>query len=95
LTTGAASGFGAAIAERFIEEGCTVMMTDINKDALRIQAARISDRPGPNRVAYTTLDVTDGEAWSRAVRACAGLGERLDICVNNAGTTYKNKASWI
>ena len=67
------------------------MMTDINEEALRVQAARITERAGPNRVAYMSLDVTDGDGWGRAVRTCAGLGEKLDICVNNAGTTYKNK----
>jgi NADP-dependent 3-hydroxy acid dehydrogenase YdfG len=70
------------------------MMTDINEEALRIQAARTSERHGTARVAYMHLNVTDGEGWSRAVQACGGLGKRLDICVNNAGTSYKNKASW-
>jgi len=89
--TGAGSGFGAAIAERFAEEGCAVMMTDIDLEALRIQAERLSERHGSTRVVYTQLNVTDAKDWSRAVQACFDLGKTLDICVNNAGTTYRNK----
>jgi 3-oxoacyl-[acyl-carrier protein] reductase len=94
LSIGAASGFGAAIATRFAEEGCAVMMTDINKDGLRSQAARMQERTGGIRVATFCLDVTDGEAWSRAVEECMKEWQTLDIVVNNAGTTYKNKVRW-
>lgn len=69
------------------------MLTDINEDGLRAQVTRMEESADA-RVAWLCLDVTDGAAWSRAVRHCLDRWQRLDICVNNAGTTYKNKASW-
>jgi NADP-dependent 3-hydroxy acid dehydrogenase YdfG len=91
VSTGAASGFGAAIAARFAEEGCAVLLTDINKDGLRAQATQMLDSNA--RVAWYRLDVTDADDWRRAVGHCLDVWHRLDICVNNAGTTYKNRVS--
>jgi 3-oxoacyl-[acyl-carrier protein] reductase len=81
IVTGAGSGFGAGIARRFAEEGAKVVVNDI-------------DATGGERVAkeiggvFVQADVTSGEDWARLVRA-AGPG--LDIVVNNAGWTHRNK----
>jgi NADP-dependent 3-hydroxy acid dehydrogenase YdfG len=69
------------------------MMIDINEEGVRNEAARIAASSDNSSVWWRCLNVTDGEGWSRAVEACVGLGKRLDVCVNNAGTTYKNKVS--
>lgn len=37
------------------------------------------------------MDVTKEDAWTKAVQACIDNWGGLDICVNNAGTSYKNK----
>jgi 3-oxoacyl-[acyl-carrier protein] reductase len=80
IVTGAGSGFGAGIARRFAQEGARVIVNDIN--------------PGGDKVAreiggtFVQADVTRGEDWAKLVRAA---GERLDIVVNNAGWTHRNK----
>jgi NADP-dependent 3-hydroxy acid dehydrogenase YdfG len=89
LVTGAASGFGAAIASRFVEEGCLVLLADINKDGLKAQLEKYPQ----DQVASIVMDVTNETDWSLAVAMCLAAWKRLDICVNNAGTSYKNKAS--
>jgi NAD(P)-dependent dehydrogenase (short-subunit alcohol dehydrogenase family) len=85
LVTGGAMGIGAAIAERFIEAGASVTIFDINGEAVRQQARRLS--PGGSVLALEG-DIADEDAVRSAVeRAVAELGS-LNILVNNAGIEY-------
>lgn len=86
LVTGAAQGFGRAIAETFIREGALVALLDLNEEA----ALRAASELGPAAFAIR-CDVADGEDVARAAdEAIRGLGH-LDILVNNAGTTHRNQ----
>lgn len=80
LVTGAASGLGAAISERFVNEGAKVMLTDIDLDGARRTAADL----GPS-AAYARLDVTDPEDWAGAVAMTQQAFGGLHVLVNNAG----------
>ena len=80
IVTGAGSGFGAGIARRFAEEGAQVVVNDINPAGEKV-AKEIGAR-------FVRGDVTRGEDWAKLVRE-AGAG--LDIVVNNAGWTHRNK----
>lgn len=82
LVTGAASGIGAAIAERFLLAGFRVALFDINGEAVRTTARRIvSDEP---RIAIEG-DVSDELQVRNAVsRTVLDLGS-LDVLINNAG----------
>ncbi len=83
IVTGAASGFGAGIARKFIAEGCRVMVADINAEG----AAEMAEELGAAAVAQQT-DVSDGASVDNMIaRAQADLG-RIDIMVNNAGVTH-------
>jgi 3-oxoacyl-[acyl-carrier protein] reductase len=84
LVTGAASGFGAAIAERFAEEGARVIVADLNAEGGRAVAQRLGARA-------VTCDVGDGASVAAAVQAARDAFGRLDIVVNNAGVTHANK----
>lgn len=83
VITGGARGIGEAIARRFVEAGASVLIGDLDEEAARATAARLSG--GGGRVLAAPLDATDSASMgSLADRAVSELG-RLDIWVNNAG----------
>jgi 3-oxoacyl-[acyl-carrier protein] reductase len=86
IVTGAGSGFGAAIARAFAREGALVVVQDLDGAA----AERVAGEVGEAAVA-SAGDVTDAEAVARAVAAATALGGRVDVVVNNAGYTHRNK----
>ena len=84
IVTGAASGFGAAIAERFAAEGAHVVVADLNEAQGQAVAARIGGR-------FVRCDVSRAEDVRALVDAAVAAHGRLDIVVNNAGVTHVNK----
>jgi 3-oxoacyl-[acyl-carrier protein] reductase len=80
LVTGAGSGFGAGIARRFAEEGARVIVNDVNPSGEKV-AREVGG-------AFVQADVTKSDDWAKLVRAG---GDKLDIIVNNAGWTHRNK----
>ena len=83
LVTGATSGFGLAIARRFVAEGARVVITGRREDRLRAVAAEL--RAAGGDAVPLAFDVRDRAAVEAALRADRGLLESLDIVVNNAG----------
>jgi 3-oxoacyl-[acyl-carrier protein] reductase len=81
IVTGAGSGFGAGIARRFSEEGADLLIADIDRAAGERIAREVEGK-------FIHADVTKGDDWAKLVRAA---GDRLDIVVNNAGWTHRNK----
>ncbi|KAF2150832.1 2,5-dichloro-2,5-cyclohexadiene-1,4-diol dehydrogenase [Myriangium duriaei CBS 260.36] len=92
IVTGGASpkGFGYAIAERYVAEGCRVVLADIDP-SVSDSASQLSKSSG--QVQGHRLDVTSRTSWEEAVKLCLDSWGRLDIVVNNAGTTYRNKST--
>jgi 3-oxoacyl-[acyl-carrier protein] reductase len=86
LITGAARGFGAGIAEVFGREGAQLALIDIDGEGVERLAKQRSDH-----AIALPADVTEAEDWSTAVRACVDTFGRLDIVVNNAGTSHRNQ----
>src|ERR1044072_22993 len=80
--TGASSGFGLAIAQRFAAGGYDLIITGRREDRLQ----QIKDElEAANRISVTTLvfDVRDKAAVNTTIES---LGDRdIDILVNNAG----------
>jgi len=86
LVTGAGQGFGYGIAEVFAREGARVACLDLKSEVAVAAAKRI----GAGAIALTA-DVSKREDVERAAKqAIESLG-RIDIVVNNAGTTHRNK----
>ena len=78
--TGGASGFGAATAKRFVEEGARVILGDIQEEVCRQVAAALGD----SAIAIS-CDVTREEEIVRLVDEAVANWGRLDIMFNNAG----------
>ena len=84
LVTGAASGFGEGIARRFAAEGARVVIADLDRAA----AERVAAETG---MIATGGDVSRGDDVRAMVQAAVDRFGGLDIVVNNAGTTHRNR----
>ncbi len=89
IVTGAGSGFGAAIARRFADEGASVVVNDIDAKSAEQVAGRIGASGGLAKVAVG--DVSRDADVAALVRSALTAFGRLDIVVNNAGTTHRNR----
>ncbi|MEM7250588.1 MAG: glucose 1-dehydrogenase [Pseudomonadota bacterium] len=86
VITGAASGFGAAAARRFSEEGAKVVAADINPDGLRETLAAVQAAGGEGITVET--DVLNGEAVKGMIDAAVSSFGTVDVLVNNAGAGH-------
>jgi 3-oxoacyl-[acyl-carrier protein] reductase len=82
IVVGAARGIGAGIAERFVEEGASVLIADTEEEAGRATAERLA-RIGPT--GFVRADISDRAGADAAVAAALEKFGRLDILVQNAG----------
>jgi 3(or 17)beta-hydroxysteroid dehydrogenase len=78
LVTGGASGLGLAICARYVAEGATVIIADIDESAGTALAEQLG-----SAARFVKLDVSLEADWQAVL---AGI-DRLDILVNNAGIT--------
>lgn len=84
VVTGGASGFGEGIALKFHQEGAKVIITDITDDL----GAQTAKNIGCD---FLKADATSREDWQRVLDYAVEKYGRLDIVVNNAGTSHVNK----
>ncbi|MFD7896054.1 SDR family NAD(P)-dependent oxidoreductase [Streptomyces sp. NPDC059743] len=83
VVTGAASGIGAATAQRLAAEGAAVILADIAKERGEAVAADI--RAAGGRAAFVPADVSDKGDWDRIVAAAHTYGP-VGVLVSNAYT---------
>ena len=83
IITGAAQGMGKMHAEKALNEGAKVVITDINKE-LGLQT---SQTLGENAI-FIQHDVANEEHWSNVISTVIEKWGRIDVLVNNAGITY-------
>lgn len=85
LVTGAYRGIGLAIAQRFLSEGATVVLTDVAPPSAPVQALASAH---PGRAVYRPMDVRSAREVNAVVGAVAQQFGGLDILVNNAGVEF-------
>jgi 3-oxoacyl-[acyl-carrier protein] reductase len=90
IVTGAGSGFGEGIARRFAEEGAKLVVNDIDDRGGERVAGEIEQAEGQGSALYVRGDVARDQDMAALVKRALERFGRLDIMVNNAGTTHKN-----
>ena len=88
LITGGSGGFGEAICRRFVEEGATVILGDIDQE--KLAELEVAYRNKSNQVKTITLDVSDNNQVATGVNGIISEYGKIDILVNNAGYLPKN-----
>ena len=77
LVTGGASGLGAGIAQRFVEEGAQTIITDINPRGQAVAKSLGAE--------FLTQDVSAEQSWIDTIEQLVSRFGRIDVLVNNAG----------
>jgi glucose 1-dehydrogenase len=80
VVTGAASGIGAASAERLAREGAVVVIADISANGE--ETAKLIAEAG-GRACFVRADVADEDDWARVIAAAHAYGP-VDVLVSNA-----------
>jgi NAD(P)-dependent dehydrogenase (short-subunit alcohol dehydrogenase family) len=84
LVSGGASGIGKAIAQLFLEEGASVVISDLNGAALEVAGKELREY-GPVSVVHG--DVRSMADAGRMVEETVRLHGKIDVLVCNAGIT--------
>jgi len=97
IVTGAGQGLGRAVSLEMAGEGARVILLERNQDTVARVASEIAAKGG-SAVPYR-LDLTDYDAYGRAVADVVGKFGKIDVLVNNAAinppyhTILKDKLS--
>lgn len=85
LLTGATTGIGEATAHLLARDGATLLLhgPEPGEDVADVLAA--IDHEGPGRTDYLSADFTRLAAVGELAEKAAGLTDRIDILINNAG----------
>ena len=89
IVTGAGSGIGEGIARRLAEEGARVVVNDI--DAAQGGKVAASIQAAGGRASFFAADVTRSAEMKALVDASVQRHRKLDVMVNNAGWTHRNR----
>ncbi|MFV0425796.1 MAG: SDR family oxidoreductase [Beutenbergiaceae bacterium] len=83
VITGAGSGIGAALSQRFAADGATVVGTDVNEAGL----AQLS---GIDNILTTRADVTSWDEVKASVDFAVEKTGRIDVYINGAGIAIES-----
>ena len=89
IVTGAGSGIGEGIAHRLAEQGAQVIVNDINAgNGEKVTQAIVA---AGGRASFFQADVTRSDEVKALVDAAVQRHGKLDVMVNNAGWTHRNR----
>lgn len=83
VVTGGAAGIGKATALRFAEEGCRVVVWDLNEQGTDDLMKAIADVGGQG--IFVKVNVADSDTVKQAIQVVLDRFGRIDVLVNNAG----------
>lgn len=83
IVTGASSGIGSAIARRYVSQGVSVVLADIENEHGELLTADLQRSGG--HVIFVHCDVSKPDHHVHCVESALRAFGRLDIAVNNAG----------
>ena len=86
LITGGASGIGAAITERFLNEGAKVIV--LSRNSAKLEAIR---KEFPTLDATLQADVSNPVEVTKAFRKLDGIWGGIDVLINNAGISIRHE----
>ncbi|MBT6204318.1 MAG: SDR family oxidoreductase [Rhodospirillaceae bacterium] len=90
VVTGAAGGIGRAVVERFLKEGCHVVMADVESCA--DLAGAMAQAEGAIGTAYAvTVNVGEADQVEALFAEVTQRFGKLDVLVNNAGITLRGQ----
>lgn len=89
IVTGAAKGIGRSIAQQLVEDGCFVVVADIDEAAGREAAAQL----GKDRAVFHPCDVGDEASVSKLFEFVGKESPPLHVLVNNAGI-IRDRVIW-
>src|SRR5271170_196969 len=94
IVTGAGQGIGRAYAHRFAQEGCSVVVAEINAEKGKAVAGEVQSAGGKSL--FVAADVSSEASCHAMAQAASEKFGRIDILVNNAAifSTIKMKPFW-
>ena len=90
LITGAAGRIGSAIATQVIQEGGTVLLTDINKEKL-VSLKNTFVSQDKEKVHLIIADITTSDGIKKLLKECLLKVDRIDSAIHSA---YPTSAGW-
>ncbi len=87
LVTGGGSGFGYAIAKRFVSFGAKVIITGRNEEKLAKAVSTI----GGNNIKYLVWDICDVSIAKQKMQEANSIFGNINVAINNAGVWTPNK----
>lgn len=103
LVTGGSRGIGLMIAKGFLNAGANVLLTSRSEDACKEAVQSLQSSISPNATCrYVASNVSSREGCEALAEQVAEMFQnRLDVLVNNAGTSWgeplerkSGKANW-
>ncbi|GIR05871.1 MAG: short-chain dehydrogenase [Candidatus Pelagibacterales bacterium] len=84
IVTGAASGLGFAAAQKLMDEGAKVLLTDINEEVINSMPERLSNY-SETQFHTAVHDVANEESWINVIEKTENQFGKINILVNSAG----------
>jgi len=89
LITGGAGGLGLSLAEEMLKKGATVIITDINQNALK---SAVKNLTKSDRIIYSRkVDVTSKKQVTELAQWIDETLNGIDVLINNAGIGFSGE----